>query len=89
MTNSSNSASGGVDITPSDVTNINLDFEKYSTRGLYVGDAGDVSLVWGDGSVSLHANLPEAYIIRAYGYIRVNSTGTTASRLIAYYDARA
>jgi hypothetical protein len=71
-------------ITPSDsveLTNV--------ARMIYVGSAGDVTVVSTDGSVGLHKDVPAGTFIGPFKVNKVKVTGTTdgAARvgLLAYY----
>jgi hypothetical protein len=68
----------GYEITPSDTANESIPF-----AAIYVGVAGDVAVVTGDGTVLLHKGVPTGGTIRLGG-IRVNSTNTTATDMIGY-----
>jgi hypothetical protein len=70
-------ASGALAVTPSDST----DFTR-RVRGLYVGGAGDISAVFSDGSTATLAGVPAGSVLPAY-IRRVNSTGTTATNIVA------
>lgn len=65
------------DVTPSD--SVNLD---PPARYLYIGTTGDVSVVMkGGGNTVVFSNHPVGYFPQSVS--RVNSTGTTASDIIA------
>lgn len=72
-------ASDGVAVTPSDVTNLATPF-----RALYVGSTGTVTLVTLTGTVLSFVALPAGVILPVRG-VRVNSTGTTASSIVALW----
>lgn len=65
---------GGVAIVPADAgTQAGGPF-----RALYVGGAGNVTLVGLDGSVVLFNNVPAGFTLNV-GFTRVNATGTVAT----------
>jgi hypothetical protein len=66
-------------VTPSDTVN----FTRVC-RALYVGSGGNLAVVEGDASVTVFANVPTGYILPVRA-IRINSTGTTASNIVALY----
>lgn len=67
-------------VTPHDSTNL-----AAATRGLYVGTAGDVSAAMlGDSASVTFASVPAGTTL-AVRAIRVNSTGTTASNIVALW----
>lgn len=74
------SARQGVAITPNDGAEM-----AYITRGIYVGGAGDVTVVFADvaGSVTLKA-VPGGTVL-PISVRQVMATGTTASNLVALY----
>lgn len=53
-------------------------------RALYVGVTGNVSLVASDGSVATFVAVPGGTVLPVR-FKRVNSSGTTASSLVAIY----
>lgn len=68
-----------VTISPSDTTN----FVDGTCRGIYVGVTGNIAVVNEIGSVVTFSNVPVGiFPVRA---IRVNSTNTTATMLVALY----
>lgn len=66
-------------VTPSNT----VDF-TYVARQLYVGTAGDVTVVTEDGAVVLFKSVPEGSTIGPFFVKRVNATGTTASNIVAF-----
>lgn len=64
-------------ITPSDTEEF-----VYVTRGIYVGGTGNVTVLMQDGSTVLFAAVPTGVILPVKA-ARVNSTGTTATNLVA------
>lgn len=71
---SDNPAADAVVIVPSDSAN------QGPFRALYVGVAGDITLVTLGGTAVLFSNVPVG--IHAIGCSRVNSTGTTATNMV-------
>lgn len=67
----------GVAITPHDST----DITGGVVQGLYIGGAGNVTVVWADGTTSL---LTAVIVGQVYPVViqRVNATGTTATALV-------
>lgn len=66
-------------VTPHDSNNL-----PAGCRGLVVGTAGDLSLVGSDGT-AITFTTTDANTILPLGPIRVNSTGTTATGIVALY----
>lgn len=66
-------------ITPSDST-----LFTYQVRGIYVGGAGDVSLVTPRNNTVVFSAVPVGTILPVRA-IRVNSTGTTATLMDGLY----
>jgi len=71
-------ARDAVAVTPSDTGNLG------NVRSLYVGGAGDVSVVTAGGTTTVFSGVP------AGGYVlcevtRVRSTDTTATNIVALY----
>jgi hypothetical protein len=67
-------AKGATEVTPSDATVV-------SFRGLYVGGAGNVSIVTPQGDTVTFVSAPAGgYILCAA--VRVRATGTTATSII-------
>lgn len=66
-------------VTPSDSTNLTL-----TARALYIGGAGNVTVLTASNTVVTFSNLQTGTIlpIRAR---RVNATGTTATNIVAIY----
>ena len=73
-------ASGGMAITKSDT----VDFAKGECRGIYVGGAGDVNVVFRDGSVAVFSSVPAGSILPVFA-TRVNSASTSATVMLALY----
>ena len=72
-------ASYAAAVTPSDSTNFAV-----TARALYIGAAGNVTLVLVDGTSVLFTAL-NAGTILPVRCIRVNATATTASAIVALY----
>ena len=67
-------------VTPSDSTDL-----TYSTcRAIYVGGAGDISLVDGNAATIVFTGVTAGSILPVQT-ARVNATGTTATSIIALY----
>lgn len=69
-------------VVPSDVN----DLVKGKTIGLYIGGAGDVSVVLANGTKVTFTGL-SAGLIHPISVIRVNATGTTATGIVAVYNS--
>jgi hypothetical protein len=65
-------------VTPSDVVGGNF---TTPARGLYVGVAGNVSVVPAVGAAVTFVGVPAGYILPVEA-IRVNATGTTATSIV-------
>lgn len=74
---------GVVSITPSDSTNIAVKDQRFP-RSLYVGGAGNVSIVCPDDSTAVFSNVAAGTFIPV-DVKRVNNTNTTATLLIGIY----
>lgn len=77
--NDPGSAQDAVAVTPSDT----VFFADGVARALYVGVAGDVTLVTSGGNTVLFKAAPVG--ILAVACTRVNSTATTATNMVALY----
>jgi hypothetical protein len=77
---SPNPASNAVVVTPSDSTL----FAKGECRALYVGVGGNISLFQRDGTSVVFANVLSGTVLPVSA-LRVNSTNTTASSIVALY----
>lgn len=64
-------------VVPHDSTNFTTPF-----RALHIGTGGDVSVVSPAGNAVTYRNLPNGARLDAMG-VRVNSTGTTATDIVA------
>lgn len=67
-------------VTPSDT----VDLPDGPCRGIYVGGAGAVKIVTTNGSTVTFAAVPVGTFMRV-GAVRIFSTGTTATNLLALY----
>lgn len=74
------SAVGAVAVTKSDTVNI----PRKATRGLYVGVGGDVVVVFENGDAVTFKDVPAGEILPVEA-VRVNSTNTTATDILALY----
>lgn len=72
-------ANFAVAVTKSDSVNL-----TYAFRALWIGSGGDVVVVMQDGSAITFKNCADGSMLPVRG-IRVNSTGTTASDIVALY----
>jgi hypothetical protein len=81
MSHDSDPAIGAIAVTPSDSTPIST---TKSVRALWVGGAGNISVLMSDGTTALFSGIPAGTLlpIRA---TRVNLTNTTATLIIAVY----
>jgi hypothetical protein len=66
-------------VTPSDTVDL-----PSGCRGLWVGTAGTLSIVDAEGS-TVSLTIPEAGRLLPLGPVRVNSTGTSATEIVALY----
>jgi hypothetical protein len=64
-------------ITPADGTDL-----SYTTRGIYVGGAGDISVISPQGTTITFVGVPVGTILPIC-VNRIKSTGTTATNLVA------
>ena len=70
-------------ITPSDTVNIPRNAAGEFPAAIFVGVAGNISIVGADGEAAVFQNVPVGTLpVRAR---RVNATGTTATGLIGLY----
>lgn len=76
--NDTRSSSGFVAISKSDTVNF------APCRGIYVGGGGDVVVVGLDGIAATFVAVPSGAILPVQA-IRVNSTNTTATSMVALY----
>ena len=65
-------------VTPNDSTTMN------ATRGLYVGSGGNISVDMMQGGAVTFTAVPTGVILPVR-VVKVNSTGTTASSILALY----
>jgi hypothetical protein len=75
-----NSASQGRAITPSDSSANNF----YPTRGVWVGGAGTVVAAMVDGGTATFVGVPAGTLLPIQ-VVRINSTSTTATSMLALY----
>jgi hypothetical protein len=73
------SAHGAYAVTPAD----NTDLTNGVTRGLYIGATGNLSVVMADGMTVTFSSVPVG--ILPVQVIRVRSSSTTASSILALY----
>lgn len=74
---------GAATVTPSDTVEITPGTPYcIAYRRLWVGVAGNVSLMCVDGSTAAFTNVPNG-VLDAVAFVRVNATGTTATSLVA------
>ncbi len=79
MSTQSDPAVGAVSITPNDSTDLTV-----TTRGIFVGGAGNISLVSADGNTVTFASCAAGSILPIVTK-RVMATDTTATALVALY----
>jgi metal-dependent HD superfamily phosphatase/phosphodiesterase len=78
---SSSPATGGLAVTPSD----SADVTNGRARSLYIGGAGDVTVVFARGSAPVtHVGVPAGTVLPVE-VTRVMVTGTTATNIVAWY----
>lgn len=70
---------GGVAVTESDTTVL------APTRGLFIGGAGNVTVDFADGTTDVLLTAVVVGTIYPISVIRVKSTGTTATAIVALY----
>jgi len=83
---------GGFPVTPSDTAPLNPGTGYGPTAGtpvpiatqLYIGGAGNVSLISEDGSPLLYQGVPAGSVIWMRT-VQVKATGTTATNILALY----
>ncbi len=75
--NSTAPAHGAIAVTPSDITNL------VTTRSLYVGTSGNVSVIMADGQTVTFVAVPVGMF--PIQVTKVLATGTTASDILAIY----
>lgn len=71
-----------VSVTKSDST----DVTKTAKRGLWIGGAGDVSVMYAGDTVAVTLLAVPAGTFLPGEFKRVMSTGTTATSIISFYD---
>lgn len=67
-------------VTPNDSTDLSLG----TCRAIYVGGAGNISLIDGAGSTILFSNVAEGSVLPVQT-ARIRATDTTATLLVALY----
>lgn len=79
-------ARGGITVVTSDTVVFTnpISGEAQMARGIYVGVAGDVTVLASDGSTVLFTAVPIGGVIPILCQ-RVNATGTTATNMTALY----
>jgi hypothetical protein len=80
MSKSTIGATGGMAWTPSDTVKIGR-----PVRGFQVGVAGDVALEYADGSTAVWPACAAGIIHPHVDFVRVLSTGTTATGIVVAY----
>lgn len=76
-------AAGSIAVTPSNSVSYS-GANGTIARGLYVGGAGNVTLVDYNGNVTLFTAVPVGTIL-PIAHTRVNVTGTTATNMVALF----
>lgn len=76
---------GGVEVTPSDTVNITFPSGTTFSRAIAIDTAGTISAVMADGSVLDFTENQLTAGIQKLAVKRINSTGTTATGIIALY----
>lgn len=71
-------------ITKSDATNIATVGAASPVRGIYVGGTGNLVAVFPNGETATFSGIPAGTIL-PITVIRVNSTNTTATNMLALY----
>lgn len=74
----SSPALGAAAVTPSDSTDIT------TTRGVYVGGAGNLAVTMANGSTATFVGIPAGSIL-SIRVKRIHSTSTTATNIVALY----
>ncbi len=72
-------ASSAVVVTPSNTVPLPLE-----TKGLFIGGGGNVSVLMRDGQTCVFTGVVQGQIL-PIRVTRVNSTGTTATNIVAMY----
>lgn len=70
-------ATGGEAVTPSDATLLN-----FTSRALWIGGAGNISLLMEAGDTLLLSGVPAGTLLPVRA-TRVNATGTTATLIVS------
>lgn len=72
-------ARGGITVTPGDAAEL-----TQTSRALYVGQGGDVSVVMADGDILVFEAVPSGSLLPVRAAI-VRATGTSASGILALW----
>lgn len=80
MIRSTTSAVDGETVNPSD----SQDLTKGTARALWIGSAGDVSIIGAMDTTVVFKSVPAGYLLPVQ-VKRVNATGTTAGNIVALY----
>lgn len=73
------SAGNAAAVTPSDSADL-----TYDTRALYVGGAGDISIITENGQTVTLVGVPAGSFL-PISVSRVRATGTTATNIVAFW----
>lgn len=79
MTKETQGATGAVAVTPSDTVNLGR-----TTRALYVGGEGNISLTFEEGQTVTFTGVAAGSLLPVQ-VMRVNSTSTTATSIVALF----
>lgn len=79
VTASANTAETAVVVTPSDTV-----VQPVPFRALWIGSSGNVNVQFRDGTSATFVGVGSGYMLPVGG-LRVNSTGTTATSILAVY----
>ena len=74
-----------VALAKSDSVNLSTDIDVRAFLALYVGSTGDAVLVRADGSLETVTGLLAGTIYPFVGFMRINSTNTTAGGFVLLY----
>lgn len=75
----SSSVEDALAVTPSDSANLS----KGATKGIYIGGAGDLSVILSSGTTIAFTGLSVGF--HPISATRVRATGTTATNIVAVY----
>jgi len=78
------SGEGAVAVTTSDTVNISFPSGIHRTKGIYVGVTGNLRVLMVDGTTVTFVGIA-AGVIHPIAAVRVYSTSTTASSILAVY----